>query len=213
MNLDPRANQKARTRNAIVAAAGQLITAGKRPTVAEAAEAALVSRATAYRYFPTQESLLLEAAAVTPAAEPVEQALAAMTDPDPALRLSRTIALSHAMFCENEASMRLALRTYLDAWLDSAGKGGTPVPVELREGRRKRWIELAVGTVLEQLSPQNALQLRSALALTVGIESLVVMRDVCGLSTEDSHAVLSWAAQSLLAQALREEAADSDNTL
>jgi AcrR family transcriptional regulator len=35
---------------------------GHRPTVAEVADAALVSRATAYRYFPTQEYLLFEAA-------------------------------------------------------------------------------------------------------------------------------------------------------
>src|SRR5262245_59503744 len=68
---DPRANQKQRTRAAIVEAAGRLLRRGGTPTVAEAAEEAKVSRATAYRYFPTPEDLLLEVAAVTPAMAPV----------------------------------------------------------------------------------------------------------------------------------------------
>ena len=57
-----RINQKRRTRAAIVAAAAELVRQGKSPTVAEVADAALVSRATAYRYFPSQEYLLAEAA-------------------------------------------------------------------------------------------------------------------------------------------------------
>jgi AcrR family transcriptional regulator len=40
--------------------------------VAEAAERALVSRATAYRYFPTQKSLLLDVANVEALLKPVE---------------------------------------------------------------------------------------------------------------------------------------------
>jgi AcrR family transcriptional regulator len=55
-----RVNQKRRTRAAIVAAAVELVEQGQSPTVAEVADAALVSRATAYRYFPTQEYLLFE---------------------------------------------------------------------------------------------------------------------------------------------------------
>ena len=55
-----RVNQKRRTRAAIVEAAQAMLQEGVTPTVAQAAEAALVSRTTAYRYFPTQESLLVE---------------------------------------------------------------------------------------------------------------------------------------------------------
>ena len=57
-----RVNQKRRTRAAILTAAVELLEQGQSPTVAEVADAALVSRATAYRYFPTQEYLLFEAA-------------------------------------------------------------------------------------------------------------------------------------------------------
>ena len=69
---DPRANQKARTRAAIVEAAQRLKRQGETPTIAEAAAHAGVSRATAYRYFPTQEALDVELADVSPAVAPVE---------------------------------------------------------------------------------------------------------------------------------------------
>ena len=55
-----RESQKNRTRKALIEAARRLMGAGQHPTVPEAAEAAGISRATAYRYFPTQEMLLAE---------------------------------------------------------------------------------------------------------------------------------------------------------
>ena len=58
-----RANQKLRTRNAIVAAAAELSRTGREVTMPEIAKAALVSEATAYRYFPDLASLLQEAIA------------------------------------------------------------------------------------------------------------------------------------------------------
>ncbi len=56
-----RVNQKQRTRTAIVAAAQQLISAGAEVTMPAVARMALVSEATAYRYFPDLVSLLREA--------------------------------------------------------------------------------------------------------------------------------------------------------
>jgi AcrR family transcriptional regulator len=73
---DLRANQKARTRAAIIAAAQELQRHGTAPTVEQAADQARVSRATAYRYFPTKEALLVEVSDITPALAPVETLLA-----------------------------------------------------------------------------------------------------------------------------------------
>src|SRR6266516_6008650 len=58
-----RANQKLRTRNAILQAAVELMRTGSEVTMLEVAKAALVSEATAYRYFPDLASLLQEAVA------------------------------------------------------------------------------------------------------------------------------------------------------
>src|SRR5689334_6692937 len=56
-----RFRQRRRTRNAIVAAAAELIGQGQTPSVNDVAEAADVSRRTVYLHFPTIEQLLLDA--------------------------------------------------------------------------------------------------------------------------------------------------------
>ena len=58
---DGRPNQRQRTRKDLLAAAAKLMQQGRTPTLDEVAEAAMVSRATAYRYFPGVEALLVEA--------------------------------------------------------------------------------------------------------------------------------------------------------
>src|SRR5581483_8043837 len=58
--MSTRVDQKLRTRAALLRAASELVAQGKSPSVAEVAESAQVSTATAYRYFPTQQALLVE---------------------------------------------------------------------------------------------------------------------------------------------------------
>ena len=58
-----RTNQKARTQRAIVEACVELIRQGQPVTMPEVAKAAMVSEATAYRYFPDLASLLAMALA------------------------------------------------------------------------------------------------------------------------------------------------------
>ena len=198
---DPRANQKARTRAALVDSAKRLMRNGGPPTVAAAAEAANVSRATAYRYFPTQEALLVELTKVAPAVEPVERALQRMTSPDPHARLALLLDAFNPVVFREEATMRTALRAYLDTWLSSRARGERAPP--LREGRRLRWLDTALAPVRRDFTDRQFRRLRAALALTLSTEALVVMRDVCRFD-DDAEAleVLRWAAQSLLAAGL-----------
>ena len=56
-----RVNQRYRTRKDLISAAARLMKDGRKPSLDEVAEAARVSRATAYRYFPNVEGLLVEA--------------------------------------------------------------------------------------------------------------------------------------------------------
>src|SRR5262245_3365689 len=59
--MNGRVDQQRRTREALVAAARALVAKGESPTVEAAAEAAAISRTTAYRYFPSQRALLAAA--------------------------------------------------------------------------------------------------------------------------------------------------------
>ena len=65
-----RPNQKTRTRKDLLQAAARLMKQGRHPTLEEVAEEALVSRATAYRYFPSMEALMVEAAVDVAVPEP-----------------------------------------------------------------------------------------------------------------------------------------------
>jgi AcrR family transcriptional regulator len=199
---DPRAHQKARTRQAIVDAARELQGQGVTPTVAQAAEQARVSRATAYRYFPTQDALLIEASGITPVVAPVEEVVAGLAGDDVEQRLLALLDAFNPTVLAEETRMRRALFVYQDTWL-RAQRDGTTNPATVRQGRRVRWLD-------EVLKPLNGLpdhqyrRLRAALALTLGIDSIVIMKDVCQLDDDEALDILRWTATVVLGAALHE---------
>jgi AcrR family transcriptional regulator len=204
---DPRANQKARTRAAIVEAAQLLQGAGETPTVAQAAEQAGVSRATAYRYFPTQEALLVEISAITPGVASIEALLDRLETDDVEQRLLFLLDNANSTALAEEAHYRTALWVYLDTWLRSRREAGGEPPA-VREGRRMRWLDKALEP-LGELPDERRRRLECALALTLGIDSLVIMKDVCHLEDDEALDVLRWVAGVLLRAGLEREPAGS----
>jgi AcrR family transcriptional regulator len=194
-HTDPRANQKARTREAVITAAQELQRDGTTPTIEQAAERARVSRATAYRYFPTKEALHVELADITPGVRPVEELLARLSTDDVEQRLLALLDTFNPIVLSNEEHYRTAARVYQDTWLRSQ-RHGDHAPI-VREGRRMRWIQ-EVLQPLDNLPTEQKQLLQQALALTLGIESIIIMKDVCRLNDDQALAVLRWAATALL---------------
>src|SRR5713226_6779648 len=187
-----RSAQKARTRDALVAAARDLVVAGGvTPTVEDAAAAASISRSTAYRYFPNKRALLVAAHPETVATSMLPQ------DPpqDPAARLDAVVRNFSAMILDTEAQQRTMLRLSLDA--DAAERDALP----LRQGRAIAWIAEALDGVRGDLSGQQFRQLVLSVRATIGIEAIVWLTDVAGLSRNDAVALTRWSAQALLHQA------------
>jgi AcrR family transcriptional regulator len=174
---------------------------GERPTIAGVAEEALLSRPTVYRYFPTQESLLQELN-VSLAVSDMEALLAGQSEATPpGDRVLELVDRSASHISELEVLYRTSVRHYMDLWL-AAEASGAGHAQEVREGRRRRWIETALGSALDDLPAGERARLVSALCLVVGAESLIVMRDVCRLEDDDAIAVLHWAAEAILAAGL-----------
>jgi len=183
-------------------AATALLREGRPPTVAEAAERALVSRATAYRYFPTQESLLLDVVNVEALLKPVEDLVANFPTDDAAQRLAALVGTMMPACLSDETLIRTGERVYMDTWLANQPDGNhTPV----RAGRRMRYIDEALRPLGERLGESGRKRLRCALALTLGTEALIAMKDSAGLDDdEEIVATLQWAAEALLRKALHD---------
>jgi AcrR family transcriptional regulator len=199
-----RVNQKRRTRAAIVAAAVELVEQGKTPTVAEVADAALVSRATAYRYFSTQDYLLFEAALETTRSD-IDRELEENTLPeDPEARLEMLIDALQKRIIDKEAAFRTLLRLSLEQSPQEERHDGETAPSMLRGGGRVRWIQEILAPVEERFEEADFRRLVAALSLCMGIEALIVLRDVCALEPEEAEKVSHWAARTLLRSSLAE---------
>jgi len=195
-----RTNQKQRTRQAIVDAAIALMDDGTTPTVAQAAESARVSRTTAYRYFPTQESLLLEVA-LHAHVDDLEALVAEPVDAQQAVE--RALEVLHRFnerVLEEEVRYRNAMRVYQELWFDASVAGDvTPV---VREGRRARWFRTVLAPLREQIGDGAVERLVLGLSVLAGMEAMTALRDVCRLPPEEALAVTDWAARALVAATL-----------
>ena len=199
-----RPNQKRRTRKALLEAASRLMRRGGRPTLEEVAEEALVSRATAYRYFPGVEPLLVEAS--LDVAMPEADALFGADAPDDAVeRLRLADRAVDAMVFANEAAIRTMLVHSLQQKLGGGNAGPDSLPA--RQNRRTALIEAALAPAAAALAPGVRGTLAKALALVIGSESMLVFRDVLQIEDDDARAVKDWAIEALVAAARRDGAA------
>lgn len=194
-----RVNQKRRTRRALVEAAQRLLEQGATPTVVDVADEALVSRATAYRYFPSQEHLLLEVVLERSIDEIDRSVQAAAGSGDAATRLEGLVSAIHDEVSANEAGFRSLLRLSV-----AQQASGEPTVATIRGQRRLQWIEQTLSPIAEALDTESQRRLSSAVALCLGAEAHVVLRDLCGLAAQEAKQTLLWAAQALLSSALRE---------
>jgi AcrR family transcriptional regulator len=194
--LTGRTHQKARTRAAMLAATRELLAEGVTPTVEQAAERASISRTTAYRYFPNQRALLvasypeLDAASLLEGEEPA----------DPAARLEIVTERIARQIIEYEPELRAMLRLSLESPPPSQAA------LPLRQGRAIGWIEDALAPLRERVPAPELHRLALAIRATLGIEALVWLTDIAGLSREQAADLMRSSARTLLRSALADNA-------
>ena len=187
-----RTRQKQRTRDSLIDAARMLVSDGVTPTLDDVAERAGISRTTAYRYFPNQRSLLLAAHPETA----VTTLLPDGVSSDPHERLDVVATRFIRLIIDTEAAQRTILRLSLDP--DPLRRGGLP----LRQGRAIAWISEALQPLRGRMTDQEIHRLALAVRSAIGVEALVWLTDIGGLSREDATENMRWSAQSLLTAAL-----------
>jgi AcrR family transcriptional regulator len=189
-----RTNQKARTRDALIAAARRLLAEGVTPTVEEAAVEASVGRTTAYRYFPNSRALL---AATFPEIE-MHSLLGADPPRDPLARLKMLTEVLTRGIVEHEPEYRAQL------WLALEGEPAGSESLPLRRGRRIGWIEDALSPLRGRMGQTQLRRLIYGIGATLGIEAFVWLTDVGGLSGEEAVEVMRSNAHTLLESALEQ---------
>lgn len=175
-----RSNQKRRTRAAIVEAARELVGTGGEVTMPTIARAALVSEATAYRYFPDLPSLISEAlSGVWP---PPAEALAPVSEStDPVER----VAFACEFLLRGVLRRQGAVRAMMAATITR------PESASARPGIRFGLLDHALAPLTDTLGatdPQALAQLKRDLAVVVSAEALFILTDLCGLSPDDAIA-------------------------
>ena len=196
-----RPNQKARTRKDLLQAASRLTKQGRVPTLEEVAAEALVSRATAYRYFPSVEALLVEAAVDMAVPEP-EELFRDDDSGDPVERMQRVETMFYDVVLANEPLLRTMLAHTIqhDSQADESGRAPR------RQNRRTPLIEAALAPARDQFKPGDLKMLTRALALIVGTEATIVVKDVLQLDDGEARKMKRWAIRALVEAARRPNA-------
>lgn len=190
---------RARMRRHMLATAIRLMQDGFVPSVSDVAEAAEVSRATAYRYFPSQAAMVQ--AVVDEALGPI---LAWRSDSDDGnRRVAELFSYAFPRMFKYEATHRAALSQSLDQWIRrQAGTLGAE-PRILR-GNRKALLHDALAPLEGRIPAQTFDKLTQSLSLIFGIEAIIVLKDIWGLDDEEVRRLAVWAAHALVGAAVAE---------
>jgi AcrR family transcriptional regulator len=195
---------KTRMRRLLLREAGAMLCDGAFPSVAEVAARAGVSRATAYRYFPTRSKLIN--AVVEDSLGPV-RALAS-TIPDGRERIRELFAQTFPRLKEYEPQLRAALLLSLEHAAQE--RTGTLAEEPYRRGHRIKILSHAAAPLKPKLGKKRFDRLVRALSVIYGIEAYVVLRDIWGSSDKEIEAIARWIADALVGASLREAAANGN---
>jgi len=186
-------------RKTLLDAAQRLMAQGITPSVAELAEHAQVSRATAYRYFPSQSALI--AAVVDESLGPI---LAWDSKaPDAAARVDELLRFAYPRLEAHEAPLRAAILVSLQQHAEaSAGRAGNEP--RLVRGHRVDILKRAIAPLAATLTPAQQDRVAQALSLVYGTEVFLVLKDIWRLDLPEVTEVARWTANAIIQQALAE---------
>src|SRR5258706_2387595 len=175
-----------------------LVRRGHIPSVAEVAQRAEVSRATAYRYFPSRSKLV--SAVIAEALGPVRRAVPQQGDAKQ--RLHELLDRTYSRFAEYEPHMRAALQLALEHQALEAA--GLLEEEPFRRGQRTEILATTLQPLKRRLKARTYQRLLKSLAVVYGIEPMIILKDICGSTDRETEAVVRWMMDSLVDAALRE---------
>ncbi|MBK5073049.1 TetR/AcrR family transcriptional regulator [Budviciaceae bacterium CWB-B4] len=200
-------NLKRRKYNLLIKQAMKLFEKGAFPTVTELATEAQVSRATAYRYFPTQSDLI--SAVVDESLKPIILWQPEQTRVEE--RVNELLSFAYPQMFKHEGALRAALLLSLQQWAEeraSLFKSETDDTVDvsikrekLVRGHRKQILKQVTAPLNDELPADLVEKVNHALSIIYGSEVFMVLKDIWQLENDDVQAVTKWIAKAILNQA------------
>jgi AcrR family transcriptional regulator len=195
----PERGVRAATFHLLLDTAMQIIReAGHIPSVAEVAARSKVSRATAYRYFPSRSVLIT--AVIDSSLQPVRGYKSKASDGRE--RVRELFVQTFPLFKQFEPQMRAALQLALEHW--ALERAGLLEEESYRRGHRVRILEHALAPFTAQMSKAVRCKLHRALSVIFGIEPWVVLKDIWGIPDREVERIALWMADAMIDAALRE---------
>lgn len=186
---------RARTRRLLIDTAMSMYEQGAFPSITEVANAAQLSRATAYRYFPTQSALV--SAMVDESLGPILEWHP--TQPDAGQRIAELLSFAYPRMLQHEGVLRAALHLSLQQWADNRSNPSNQE--KLVRGNRKRLLTLAVAPLADKLTPEALQRVIYAFSLIYGSEVFMVLKDIWNLDDAGIQDVTQWMGKAILLQA------------
>ncbi|CND49957.1 TetR/AcrR family transcriptional regulator [Yersinia alsatica] len=186
---------RARTRRLLIDTAMSMYEQGAFPSITEVANAAQLSRATAYRYFPTQSALV--SAMVDESLGPILSWQP--TQPDARQRIAELLSFAYPRMLQHEGVLRAALHLSLQQWADNRNHPNNEE--KLVRGNRKRLLKLAVEPLEGKLEPEALQRVIHAFSLIYGSEVFMVLKDIWHLDEAGIQDVTQWMGKAILLQA------------
>jgi AcrR family transcriptional regulator len=171
---------------------------GHIPSIAEIAVRSNVSRATAYRYFPSRSALIT--AVIDRSLKPVRSF--SSDSPDGRARVHQLFVETFPLFKEFEPQMRAAVQLTLEQW--ALERAGLLEEEPYRRGHRVRILQHAIEPLAPLMTAATRDRLHRALSVVYGIEPYVILKDIWGLPDREVERVALWMADALIDAALRE---------
>jgi AcrR family transcriptional regulator len=197
--LPPERGVKAATFRLLLDTAMNIIRqSGHIPSVAEVAVRSNVSRATAYRYFPSRSALVT--AVIDSSLGPVR--ILASDNPSGRERVHELFVQTFPRFKEFEAQLRAAAQLSLEQW--ALERAGLLEEEPYRRGHRVRILQHAIEPLAPLMTGATRDRLHRALSVVYGIEPYVILKDIWGLPDREVERVALWMADALIDAALRE---------
>jgi AcrR family transcriptional regulator len=184
-----RGQQKYRTRQEILEATKRLMPKSEKITLEDVAREAAVSRATIYRYYSNIDLLIAEASLDLKYKSPDE-----IFEEVKHMSLADRLFYIQQQYNEHAHRNETLFRRYLSVMLAES----IVSPKQLRGARRVESLHKALAPLAHTLSKDIFKKLVGAASVLMGIDPLIVCKDICNLTREEADDTLRWALEMIL---------------